>query len=139
MLLSSKNIYEGKSRLNLATYYLRTIYLICSRVTWGKNIWPLREDITSIRLKCNYLFLFSAGKRNATLGKLFMIRVFEEFHLMGYEFVTSSDLTRDNDNSTLFFRKKVGPYNRSYVHDLAMHQRPGNITFLLCLTLECMP
>ena len=28
---------------------------------------------------------------------------------MGYEFVTSSDLTRDNDNSTLFFRKKVSP------------------------------
>ena len=25
---------------------------------------------------------------------------------MGYEFVTSSDLTRDNDNSTLFFRKR---------------------------------
>ena len=35
-----------------------------------------------------------------------MIRVFEEFHKMGYEFVTSSDLTRDNDNSTLFFRKR---------------------------------
>ena len=47
----------------------------------------------------------NSGKKNATIGKLFMVRIFEEMYKLGYDFISSSDLAREQDTSTLFFRK----------------------------------
>merc|ERR1719264_585905 len=52
-------------------------------------------------------FALQAGKESATIGKLFAIRIFEEMNHLGYDLVTSSDLSRYYDQSSWFFRKAV--------------------------------
>ena len=51
-------------------------------------------------------FRARGGKKNATLGKLFMVRIFEEMHMLGYTFIASSKLSQtQTDHSTLLFKK----------------------------------
>ena len=46
------------------------------------------------------------GKKNATLGKLFMVRIFEEMYKLGYDFIATCKLSRTpSDNSTILFKK----------------------------------
>ncbi len=58
-------------------------------------------------------FMLMAGKDTSTLGKLFAARVLEEMHLLGYDFVCSSDLSRLNDHSSWFFAKSQREAERS--------------------------
>eukprot|EP00397_Hematodinium_sp_SG-2012_P022879 GEMP01023736.1.p1 GENE.GEMP01023736.1~~GEMP01023736.1.p1 ORF type:complete len:546 (+),score=109.84 GEMP01023736.1:89-1639(+) len=66
----------------------------------------IKDKNGSVQIKLpQYFFAVSQGKDAATLGKLFMIRLFEEMYTLGYDIATSSDLTREVDHSTLFFVK----------------------------------
>jgi len=52
------------------------------------------------------VFVCQSGRKPATMGKLFCIRILEELHKMGYDLQIASDLTRDRDSvSSLFFKK----------------------------------
>jgi len=52
------------------------------------------------------VFVCQSGRKAATMGKFFCIRILEELHKMGYDLQTASDLTRVPDSvSSLFFKK----------------------------------
>ena len=50
-------------------------------------------------------FSLYTGKESATIGKVFISRIFEEMDKLGYEFVTCSELAQRVDNGTLIFKK----------------------------------
>ena len=66
-----------------------------------------KEDYGAITFRLpGQPFRVRQGKKNATLGKLFMVRLLEEMYKLGYHFLTSSKLSRTpTDHSTLLFRK----------------------------------
>ena len=66
-----------------------------------------REDYGAITFRLpGHPFRARGGKKNATLGKLIIVRLFEEMYKLGYDFITSSKLSRTpTDHSTLLFKK----------------------------------
>ncbi len=54
-------------------------------------------------------FVPNKGKDDATLGKVFATRVFEEMYGLGYDFVCSADLTQTWDHSAWFFAQSRQP------------------------------
>ena len=66
-----------------------------------------KEDYGAITFRLpGQPFRVRGGKKNATLGKLFMVRLLEEMYKLGYHFIASSKLSRTpTDHSTLLFRK----------------------------------
>ena len=66
-----------------------------------------KEDYGAITFRLpGQPFRVRQGKKNATLGKLFMVRLLEEMYKLGYHFIASSKLSRTpTDHSTLLFRK----------------------------------
>ena len=50
-------------------------------------------------------FIMGSGKKAATCGKLFTLRMFEEMYKLGSDPVVSSDLSRQYDQATWFFVK----------------------------------
>ena len=50
-------------------------------------------------------FTLDTGKESATIGKVFISRIFEEMDKLGYDFVTCSELAQTVDNGTLIFKK----------------------------------
>ena len=50
-------------------------------------------------------FMVGMGQKSATVGKVFIIRIFEEMFRLGYDFVACSDLSRTNEQGSLFFKK----------------------------------
>ena len=54
-------------------------------------------------------FARGGGKEQGTLGKYFVLRLFEEMYALGFNLVVSSDLSRVGDNATWFFTKSEAP------------------------------
>ena len=50
-------------------------------------------------------FVVASGQESATIGKLFIARIFEEMFKLGYNFITCSDLAQTVDQGNLFFKK----------------------------------
>ena len=70
--------------------------------------------VTEFRLKSTYCFQRLCSKTVSTVGKLFTILMLEEMYRMGYEFIISSDLARDDQLATLFFSKNSVEKNTQY-------------------------
>jgi hypothetical protein len=51
-------------------------------------ICPFEDDV--------YIKPILQGKDSSTLGRLFVLRLLEEMHILGYDLVTSTDLSRFN-------------------------------------------
>lgn len=68
---------------------------VCVKDKYGLPSYSLEE----------WCFTMGNGKRAATSGKLFTLRMFEEMHKLGYDPVVSSDLSRAYDQATWFFVK----------------------------------
>ena len=47
----------------------------------------------------------SCGKDSAYLGKLFTLKLLEEMHVIGYDFLSCADLSRAYDQGSLFFKQ----------------------------------
>ena len=81
-------------------------FVSCSEM--GKmNAWS--EDPHTGALKFNFPSLPRLGNATSTtesesIGNLFMIRLLEVMHNLGYEFILSSDLTSIHGQSSLFFK-----------------------------------
>merc|ERR1712172_420980 len=76
------------------------------------------------------LFATGNGKKPATLGKLFCIRILEELHKLGYDLQIGSDLMRDRFAAgTLFFRKVTGERPTAKVVSVA----PGKLDTIVLL------
>ena len=52
-------------------------------------------------------FVVASGQESATIGKVFIARIFEEMYKLGYDFVTCSDLAQTVDQGNLFFKKAL--------------------------------
>ena len=50
-------------------------------------------------------FVVASGQESATIGKVFVAKVFEEMYKLGYDFITCSDLAQTVDQGNLFFKK----------------------------------
>ena len=50
-------------------------------------------------------FVVASGQESATIGKVFVAKIFEEMFTLGYDFVTCSDLAQTVDQGNLFFKK----------------------------------
>merc|ERR1719376_407337 len=79
-----------------------------------------------------WCFTVGNGKKAATSGKMFTLRMFEEMHKLGYDPVVSSDLSRSYDQATLFFVKSTGERMSGRVVCLA----PGKSDTLVLLRAD---
>eukprot|EP00116_Pleurobrachia_bachei_P003949 sb/3464211/ len=73
---------------------------------------PIKEYYGTLKMQVgsSYMtFARGAGKDLGTLGKYFVLRLFEEMYALGYNLVVSSDLSRVGDNATWFFTKSQAP------------------------------
>merc|ERR1719150_1559406 len=67
------------------------------------------------------VFVAASGKKAATMGKLFCIKILEELHKKGYDLQISSDLMRTEESaSTLFFKKVAGERRQAKVICVAL-------------------
>ena len=67
------------------------------------------------------VFGAASGKKAATMGKLFCIKIIEELHKKGYDLQISSDLMRTEESaSTLFFKKVAGERRQAKVICVAL-------------------
>ena len=65
------------------------------------------------------VFGADCGKKAATMGKLFCIKIIEELHKIGYDLQISSDLMRGSA-STLFFKKVTSERRQAKVICVAL-------------------
>ena len=54
-------------------------------------------------------FVVQSGQESATIGKVFVARIFEEMFRLGYDFLTCADLAQTVDQGNLFFKKSYVP------------------------------
>merc|ERR1719230_1602296 len=67
------------------------------------------------------VFGAGSGKKAATMGKLFCIKIIEDLHKTGYDLQISSDLMRTQESaSTLFFKKVAGERRQAKVICVAL-------------------
>ena len=72
---------------------------------------PLIEYYGTLKMHVGDIYTFEAGrgKKRATLGKFFALRLLEEMYNLGYNMHISSDLARQCDQATWFFSKSDIP------------------------------
>ena len=73
---------------------------------------PLHEHYGTLKMQVGpgwLTFAQGGGKEQGTLGKYFVLRLFEEMYALGFNLVVSSDLARVGDNATWFFTKSSAP------------------------------
>ena len=67
------------------------------------------------------VFGAGSGKKAATMGKLFCIKIIEELHKIGYDLQISSDLVQTEESaSTLFFKKVTSERRQAKVICVAL-------------------
>ena len=67
------------------------------------------------------VFAAASGKKAATMGKLFCIKIIEELHKIGYDLQISSDLMQTEESaSTLFFKKVTSERRQAKVICVAL-------------------
>ncbi|XP_023332524.1 uncharacterized protein LOC111704506 isoform X3 [Eurytemora carolleeae] len=100
-----KVFHATKQAIRRIEYIVREV----NRITDGSDRLDSEEESPGyhkFQLK-SANFNEGAGLEASTAGKLFVLRLLEEMYMMGYDPVVSSDLVREKDVATLFFKKEV--------------------------------
>ncbi|XP_063688451.1 uncharacterized protein LOC134821677 [Bolinopsis microptera] len=104
--------FNSKIRVMNVTPEVREMLVILDQeieAKYGSTRGRLIDYYGTVKMHVGDKFTFvpRKGKKRATLGKFFAIRVLEEMYNLCYNLITSSDLAMYSDKSTWFFAKEA--------------------------------
>ena len=117
--------------INLKELQLNTCHLILifREMSGSQKMYEPDYDYYGTGALCFKLpgrpFVVASGQESATIGKVFVARIFEEMYKLGYDFITCSDLTQTLDQGNLFFKKSRSHPERR--NNLVLCVAPGGM------------